>query len=141
MTGAQKCSMLNAVSPLLLSVSILAGTVQFGLASITLIATDHSASWLIILGFLKLGMAVLIFCAMVIYLSLLQLFARLALRPPMVSLLLARLVQMFYLCPLGPPLGHCLLYQNNTCLHSLQVRWFFNLILGIVALVSLFALA
>jgi hypothetical protein len=54
--------MLNAVSPFLLSFSMVAGIVHCGLASITPIATDHSASWLIILGFLKLGMAVLVFC-------------------------------------------------------------------------------
>ena len=58
MTGAQKCSMLNAVSPVVLCCVIVVGTVHFGLASITLIATDHSASWLMSLGLLKFGMAV-----------------------------------------------------------------------------------
>ena len=47
------------------AISILVGIVQFGLSSITLIATAHSTSWLIILGLLKLGMAIFVFCGTV----------------------------------------------------------------------------
>ena len=59
---------------------------------------------------------------MVILPLLLQIFAQMGLLPPVVLLLLVRLVQMFDLGSGGLLPGHYLLYQNNICLHSLQVR-------------------
>ena len=56
MTGTQKCSMLNAVSPSLLSFCIDWGSVQSGRASITPNAREMRASCEINLGVLNVGM-------------------------------------------------------------------------------------